>query len=33
MTEQHKIGIEQFEAAENIEDEFGSQKALDYLVG
>jgi hypothetical protein len=29
----HKIWIEQFEAAENIEDEFGTQKALDYLVG
>ena len=33
MTEQHKIWIEQFEAAENIEDEFGTQKALEYLVG
>ena len=31
--EPHKIWIEQCEAAENIEDEFGTQKALDYLVG
>lgn len=31
--EPHKIWIEQFEAAENIEGEFGTQKALDYLVG
>ena len=30
---QHKIWIEQFEAAENIEDEFGTQKALEYLIG
>ena len=29
----HKIWIEQCEAAENIEDEFGVQRALDYLVG
>jgi hypothetical protein len=29
----HKIWIEQCEAAENVEDEFGTQKALDYLVG
>ena len=33
MTEQHKIWIEQFEAAEGIEDEFGTQKALEYLIG
>jgi hypothetical protein len=33
MTEFHKIWIEQCEAAKNIEDEFGTQKALDYLVG
>lgn len=33
MTELHKIWIEQCEAAENIEDEFGTQQALDYLVG
>ena len=33
MMEPHKIWIEQCEAAENIEDEFGTQKALDYLVG
>jgi hypothetical protein len=33
MAEQYKIWIEQFEAAENIEDEFGTQKALEYLVG
>ncbi|HBO46129.1 MAG TPA: hypothetical protein DD670_19835 [Planctomycetaceae bacterium] len=29
----HKIWIEQCEAARGIEDEFGTQKALDYLVG
>lgn len=29
----HKIWIEQCEAAEQIEGEFGTQKALDYLVG
>jgi hypothetical protein len=28
-----KIWIEQCETAEQIEDEFGTQKALDYLVG
>jgi hypothetical protein len=28
-----KIWIEQCEAARGIEDEFGAQKALDYLVG
>ena len=31
--EPHKIWIEQCEAAENTEDEFGTQQALDYLVG
>ena len=30
---QHKIWIEQCEAAENIEDDFGTQKSLEYLVG
>ncbi len=29
----HKIWIEQCETAEQIEGEFGTQKALDYLVG
>ena len=29
----HKIWIEQCEAAQGIEDEFGGQKALEYLVG
>ena len=29
----HKIWIEQCEAARGIEDEFGTQQALDYLVG
>jgi hypothetical protein len=33
MTEYHKMWIEQFEAAQGIEGEFGTQKALDYLVG
>lgn len=33
MIEPHEIWIEQSEAAANIEDEFGTQKALDYLVG
>ena len=33
MTEPHKIWIEQCEAAENVEDEFGVQEALEYLVG
>ncbi len=33
MAEPHKSWIEQFEAAENIEDDFGTQKSLDYLVG
>ena len=31
--ELHKIWIEQCEAAQGIEDEFGTQKALDHLVG
>jgi hypothetical protein len=31
--ELHKIWIEQCEAARNVEDDFGRQKALDYLVG
>ena len=29
----HNIWIEQCEVAENIEGEFGTQRALDYLVG
>ena len=29
----HKIWIEQCEAARGIEDDFGTQKALDYLIG
>ena len=29
----HKIWIEQCEAARGIEDEFGTQKSLEYLVG
>ena len=29
----HEIWIDQCEAAEGIEDDFGTQKALDYLVG
>ena len=33
MAELHKIWIEQCEAAEQIEGESGTQKALDYLVG
>lgn len=33
MTESHKIWVEQCEAAEGIEDDFGTQKALEYLVG
>jgi hypothetical protein len=28
-----KIWIEQSEAARNIEDEFGTDNALDYLIG
>lgn len=31
--EPHNIWIEQCEAARGIEDEFGTQKALEYLVG
>lgn len=31
--EPHKIWIEQCEAAEGIEQDFGTQQALDYLVG
>jgi hypothetical protein len=31
--ELHKIWIEQCEAARGIEDEFGTQQALEYLVG
>ena len=33
MAEPQKIWIEQCEAARGIEDEFGTQKALNYLVG
>jgi len=33
VTDFHKIWIEQCEAAQGIEDEFGTQKALEYLVG
>jgi len=33
MTESHKIWIEQCEATRGIEGEFGTQKALAYLVG
>ena len=33
MAEQHKIWIDQCDAARGIESEFGTQKALDYLVG
>jgi hypothetical protein len=33
MTELHKIWIEQCEAARGIGGEFGTQKALDYLIG
>tara|TARA_R110002072_G_scaffold302996_1_gene490913 strand:+ start:33733 stop:34152 length:420 start_codon:yes stop_codon:yes gene_type:complete len=33
MTEPHKIWVEQCEAAEGIEDDFGTQQALEYLVG
>jgi hypothetical protein len=32
MAEMHKIWIEQCEAARGIEDEFGTDKALDYLI-
>ena len=31
--ELHKIWIEQCEAARGIEDEFGTQQALEYLIG
>mgnify|MGYP000019416243 CR=1 FL=1 len=33
MEPPHKIWIEQCDAAQGIEDEFGTQKALEYLVG
>lgn len=33
MTEPHNIWVKQCEAAEGIEDDFGTQKALEYLVG
>ena len=33
MTEFHKIWIDQCEAAEGIEDNFGTQPALEYLIG
>ena len=33
MAELHKIWIEQCEASEGIEGEFGTQKSLEYLVG
>lgn len=33
MTELHKIWIEQCDVAGNIEGEFGTQKALEYLIG
>jgi hypothetical protein len=33
MSEFHKIWIEQCEAARGIEGEFGTQRALDYLIG
>lgn len=33
MTEPHKIWSEQCEAARGIESEFGTQKALAYLIG
>jgi hypothetical protein len=32
MTELHKIWLEQCEATRGIEGEFGTQKALDYLI-
>lgn len=32
-TEPHKIWIQQCEAAENIEGEYGTEKALGYLIG
>jgi hypothetical protein len=33
MTQPHKIWIEQCYAARCVEDEFGTPKALDYLIG
>ena len=33
MTEHYNIWIDQCEAAEGIEDGFGTQKALEYLIG
>ena len=33
MTEFHKIWIDQCEAVEGIEDDFGTQPALEYLIG
>jgi len=33
MTEFHKIWVDQCEAAEGIEDDFGTQPALEYLIG
>jgi len=33
MSEFHKIWIEQCEATQGIQDEFGTDKALDYLIG
>jgi hypothetical protein len=33
MTPPHKIWIEQCQAARCVEDEFGTPKALDYLIG
>jgi hypothetical protein len=33
MTQSHKIWIDQCQAARCVEDEFGTQKALDYLIG
>ena len=33
MTEPHRIWIDQCEAAEGVEDDFGTQKALEYLIG
>ena len=33
MTEDHKIWMEQCQATEKIQAEYGTQRALDYLVG
>ena len=33
MAELHKVWIEQCEATEQIESDFGTQQALEYLVG